>query len=149
MRCSGVAIKVDSECMLLLIVKVPHLVMTKSYRRKILLDMWILKIYKTTIAASPVATWTNRESQDHVINVTCCKNMAAFFRSTLHLSPAYHISLIYENIAFSQTFLFSPSEYCNPSEVCFISNGSHFNHKQQNYVTTAWKVNWLHRRTLN
>lgn len=63
------------------------------------------------IAASPVATWTNKDSQDCVINVTCCKNMAAFIKSTLHVSPAYHIGLTYENIGFSKTFSFSSSEF--------------------------------------
>lgn len=38
------------------------------------------------IAASPVATRTNKDSQDHIINVTRCKNMAAFGKSTLYLS---------------------------------------------------------------
>lgn len=72
------------------------------------------------IAANPLATWTNKDSQDHIINVTCCKNMAAFVKSTLHLSPTYHIGLMYKHIGFSQTFSFSPSELSKAYFICLL-----------------------------
>lgn len=51
------------------------------------------------IAASPGATWTDNDSQDHAINVTCCKKYGA-----LRFSPAYQTSLTYERTGLSNTF---------------------------------------------